>query len=95
MEWVGSYVAVPLIIGGGVIGIINLNDETPGTFTQETLDRLQAFAAPAALAVHNARLYKAEIDRSSICRDLERHGAGSHPETKSGLCHQYPARPHS
>ncbi len=61
LEWVASFMAVPLIAKGSVIGIINLYSETQGAFTQEVVDRLQSFAAPAALAIQNAQLYEAEL----------------------------------
>jgi len=61
MEWVRSYLAAPLISDGQVSGVINLTSDQPGFFNPETVQRLMAFAAPAALALHNAQLYKAEL----------------------------------
>jgi len=70
LEWVRSYVAVPLIFGGEVIGIINLNSQLQAAFTQKAVDRLVAFAAPAALALHNARLYEAESRARRVAETL-------------------------
>jgi PAS domain S-box-containing protein len=70
LEWVRSYVAAPLIIAGQVNGIINLTSDQPGAFSQETVSRLMAFAAPAALALHNAQLYKAELTARQLAETL-------------------------
>jgi len=60
LEWVNAYAALPLVIKGEVIGIINLYSPTRSAFTQEVMDRLKALAIPAALALHNAQLYESE-----------------------------------
>jgi len=60
LEWPCSYLAAPLIVGERITGIINLTSDQVGAFKPETARRLMAFAAPAALAVENARLYAAE-----------------------------------
>jgi len=70
LEWVGAYVALPLIIKNEVIGIVNLYGPTRGAFTQEIIERLQAFAAPAALALHNAQLYEREQDARQAAETL-------------------------
>lgn len=70
IEWVSSYLAAPLVIGEKVIGIINLASDTPGAFSQKSSDRLQAFAAPAALALHNARLFQAESTARQVAETL-------------------------
>lgn len=60
MAWVRSFISVPLLISGKPIGMINLDSDQPQAFSQEAVDQLLAFATPAALAIHNARLFKAE-----------------------------------
>ena len=70
LEWVGSALFVPLHVGGEVIGIINLDSELPSAFTQEAVDRLLAFAAPASLAIQNARLYTAESHERQLAETL-------------------------
>ncbi len=62
MEWVHSYAVAPLIAGDQVIGLINLTSDQPGFFNEEMTARLTAFAAHAALAIQNARLYMAELN---------------------------------
>ncbi|HSB03219.1 MAG TPA: GAF domain-containing protein [Anaerolineales bacterium] len=71
MEWVRSYLAAPLVIDGQVTGVINLTSEQPGYFTDETRERLISFAAPAALALHNAELFKAELSARQVAETLK------------------------
>jgi PAS domain S-box-containing protein len=57
MEWLCSYVSVPLIIDGKVEGFLNASSVTPNAFSAEDAKRLQPFAAQATVALRNARLY--------------------------------------
>ena len=61
--WILSYAGAPLITQGQTIGFLNLNSEQPNYFDQEFIQHLQAFAATAATAIQNARLF----------RDLQKH----------------------
>jgi signal transduction histidine kinase len=56
-RWVRSYVGVPIILSGEVIGFINLDSGTPGFFSNYHGDRMRAFADQAAVALENAQLY--------------------------------------
>ncbi len=62
-SWILSYAGAPLVIQGQIIGFLNLNSEQRNFFNQESIQHLQAFAATAATAIHNASLF----------RDLQRH----------------------
>ncbi len=57
MEWLRSYAGAPIMSKGQVIGFLNLDSITPGFFTPEHAQRLQAFANQAGIAIENARLY--------------------------------------
>jgi PAS domain S-box-containing protein len=57
VEWLRSYAGAPIVSKGQVIGFLNLDSMTPGFFTQEHAQRLQAFASQAGIAIENARLY--------------------------------------
>jgi PAS domain S-box-containing protein len=70
MEWVHAYLAVPLLHSGEVIGIINLVSHLAGAFTPQAVDQLLAFAAPASLALHNARLFRAESTARQVAETL-------------------------
>lgn len=56
-QWVRSYAGVPLKSTEGIIGFLNVNSEHAYFFDQETTRRLEAFAAHAAIAIQNARLF--------------------------------------
>ncbi len=50
--------SVPLKVKGEVIGVLNISGKKDGgNFTLEDLNLLEAFAANASTAIHNARLY--------------------------------------
>jgi GAF domain-containing protein len=57
MEWLRSYISVPLISDGKVRGFLNLSSVTPGYFTAQDTVRLQPFAVQATIAIRNAQLY--------------------------------------
>ena len=56
---VRSYVAAPIRLGEETIGFLNANGMELYQFDEADADRLQAFAQHAAIAVENARLYRA------------------------------------
>jgi len=57
-EWLRSYVAAPIRVGGLIVGFLNVNSVRPGQFGLADARRLQAFADHAAIALQNARLYR-------------------------------------
>lgn len=54
---VRSELAVPLIVKNKVVGVIDIQSETPGFFTLEHQRLLELVASRMAVAVENARLY--------------------------------------
>ncbi|MGD8854837.1 MAG: GAF domain-containing protein [Chloroflexota bacterium] len=52
-----SVLAVPLIAGDEVIGVLTLFHEQPNAFTQEQLELVEAAATQVANAISNAQLY--------------------------------------
>ncbi len=70
MEWVASYLAAPLMVGGKVIGIIDLSSDLDQEFSREIADQLMPFAASAAVAIQNARLYSAEQHARQVAETL-------------------------
>lgn len=61
-----SWLGVPLIVQGEVIGIINVQDpEQEFRFTDEDLNILTTLATPIASAIHSARLFKEIQKRAS------------------------------
>ncbi len=57
-EWIRSYAGCPIQIQGETIGFINLDSGQPDFFVPAHLERLRAFAAQAAVAIHNAQLFQ-------------------------------------
>jgi PAS domain S-box-containing protein len=55
-----SWLGVPLLFGDRLIGIITLDKKVPGFYTEEHAQLALAFAAQAAVAIENARLYEAQ-----------------------------------
>ncbi|NIO81242.1 MAG: GAF domain-containing protein [Candidatus Aminicenantes bacterium] len=58
-----SELAIPLFLGGKLIGVLNVESEHVGHFGPEDIALLQAIANPVALAIENARLYQEEKKR--------------------------------
>ena len=57
-RWIRSLVGAPVRIKEETIGFIDLASAKPAFFTGEHAKRLEAFAAQAAIAIENARLYE-------------------------------------
>ncbi|MBI4672895.1 MAG: PAS domain S-box protein [Chloroflexi bacterium] len=56
---INSWLGVPLLFGDRIIGMITLDKKEPGFYTPEHARLALAFAAQAAVAIENARLYAA------------------------------------
>ncbi|MGO9239716.1 MAG: GAF domain-containing protein [Bryobacteraceae bacterium] len=67
-----SEVAVPLIVKDRVIGVMDLESEHVGAFTEDHVRALQLIAPQIAIAIENARLYE-ELERreKAMQQDLE------------------------
>ncbi len=65
-----SYAGAPISFQGPVIGFLNLDSTEEGFFTPAHTERLRAFADQAAIAINNARMYRALEERVSQLRTL-------------------------
>jgi PAS domain S-box-containing protein len=54
-----AYAAVPLLVGARAVGVLGVARRTPGAFHDDDIALLRSFAAQAAIAIENARLYYA------------------------------------
>lgn len=63
-----SYVGIPIIIGEKVIGILNLNSNTPIRYEIKDLDLMIAFAEDIAIAFDRAKSF---AEKDSLARQLE------------------------
>jgi len=52
-----SEVAIPLIVAEKVMGVLDVQDNTPARFTQSDLDVFSTLAGQIAIALHNAHLF--------------------------------------
>jgi PAS domain S-box-containing protein len=59
-----SWLGVPLITKGTVVGVIALEKVEPNYFTQDHVQTITTFAGQAAVALANARLYEDSIRRA-------------------------------
>ncbi len=57
-DHINSWLGVPLIVRDKVIGLLNLDRAAVGGFTDDDVTIVQTFAAHAAVAIDNARLYE-------------------------------------
>jgi len=55
---VRSWLGVPLVAGGKVLGLMGLDKSEPSFFTQEHVRLAEALVPHAAAAIHNAQLYE-------------------------------------
>jgi PAS domain S-box-containing protein len=68
-----SYLAVPVISRSGeVLGGLFFGHEQPAVFTERTERLVAGIAAQAAIAMDNARLYRAEQEAAAKLRDADR-----------------------
>jgi serine phosphatase RsbU (regulator of sigma subunit) len=63
-------IAVPLLVKDGAIGVIELFNKVDG-FSERDLDLLTAIASNAAIAIENARLYQAAVEKGRMERELQ------------------------
>jgi len=61
--YIRSWMGVPLIVKERLVGMLALDHSEPDYYTPHRAEMAKAFAAQAATAMENARLYEAEQDR--------------------------------
>lgn len=57
-SWIRSHLVVPICLGDKVIGLLNLDDDIPGKFVKDDIEKLQSLTNAAAIALENARLFE-------------------------------------
>jgi signal transduction histidine kinase/HAMP domain-containing protein len=65
-----SWMALPLVAGENVIGMLTMSRTTPGYFTEEHARIVAAFANQVSLAIENARLFEQTQTRTRELRAL-------------------------
>jgi signal transduction histidine kinase len=61
--YIRAWMGVPLVVKDQVVGMLSLDHNNPGYYTDEHADLAMAFANQVAVAIDNARLYEAEQER--------------------------------
>ena len=73
-----SEMAVPLISGDQILGVLDMQSEEPGSFSEENLAAFQALAGQLAIAIQNSELFaeneRARVELESQARHLARTG---------------------
>lgn len=69
-SWLRAYVGVPIEWQEEIIGFLNVVSAVPNFFNEQHLEWLKAFAAQAAVALHNAQLHE---KASELAKADERH----------------------
>lgn len=69
-----SWMGVPLSVRGEVVGILNIDGYTPHQFDETHINIAQAFASQAAIAIHNARLYRQAEKRADLMTSVQEIG---------------------
>jgi len=57
-SWIRSRLSMPICLGNKVIGLLNLDDDTPDKFVKNDIKKLQPLTNAAAIALENARLFE-------------------------------------
>jgi len=65
MPGVRSYLGVPLMVGREFVGTLELGSRTPEAFHEADLTLLRLLSGQAAVAIHNALIYREEKERSA------------------------------
>ncbi len=65
-----SELSVPLITGGRVLGVLDLQDEVAGRFTETDADTLGTLAGQIATAIQNAELFQSQQEAETQFRVL-------------------------
>jgi len=86
LNGIHSWLGIPLVAGGRVLGILSLGAKAPSVFTPEHLRLAKSLAVPAAVAIQNARTHeRAEIYAAELeLRLKEQFAEPRQPEQQFG-----------
>ncbi len=79
-----SWLGVPLIVKGELIGLLAIDHAEPGYFTQDHARQALAFANQAAVAIENARLYE-QAQRAAAIEERQRLSRELHDSVSQAL----------
>lgn len=67
-----SYIGVPLLARGRVMGVLSVQGREPHTYSDEDLELLTTIATQASIAIENARSYERMLETADELRELDR-----------------------
>ncbi len=67
----GSMLAVPLIAREETLGILFVTKDVTHGFEQDDIDAIQVYAAQAAIAMDNARLFEEQLEKERLASELD------------------------
>ncbi|MDD5264554.1 MAG: PAS domain S-box protein [Candidatus Bipolaricaulis sp.] len=70
--WIRSHLAVPILSRDRLLGILRVDGDQPGRFTDEDARRLEPLASAAAVALENAQLYEEAQRELDVRRKTEK-----------------------
>jgi PAS domain S-box-containing protein len=77
-----SYLGVPLVVKGQVMGVLSLWAGEQRQASEEEVDFVKLLASQAAVAIHNARLYRASLEQAEeLARAKETAEAATHAKS--------------
>lgn len=74
-EYIRCWLGVPLVAQGRVIGLLNLDHEQVGYYTERDAELASVFANQAAVAIENVRLFEGERRQLGLAQTLQSVGA--------------------
>ncbi len=67
-----SEMAIPLIVGGQLIGVLDLQSDKTDFFTEEAMQVQRTLASQIAVAVQNASMYADQVETASKLRQVDK-----------------------
>ena len=90
-QGVVSYLGVPLLVKGRVLGVVAFVTRKRHDFTGEEIEFLSVLAGQAAMAIHNAQLYEGSLrqaDELARARDKAESATRSKSEFLANMSHE-------
>lgn len=69
-EGIGSLLVIPLLARDEILGALFVTSEVAHGFEKDDVRAMDVFAAQAALALDNARLFEEQVERERLAREL-------------------------